>query len=183
VYVLGPEDVIANGVLRDLGAAVGDPEGDEKPPSERKVVRIEGEDPIENAIAFARFVDGTFGWNINDPGHGFAIANTSRPEDAAAIAPLSAAGKPGPLLLTDSAEEIPRSLRGFLLDTKPGYLEDPTRAVYNHVWVIGDATAISIPFQAEVDRLTALAKVSEGTGISDEPLGTGPENEPPQDGR
>ena len=187
VYVLGPEDVIANKAIRDLAAAVGSPEdgddsgGGEPPPSERKVVRIEGDDPIENAIEFARFVDGSFGWNINDPGHGLVIANTSRPEDAAAVAPLSAAGKPGPLLLTDSADEIPRALRGFLLDTKPGYLEDPTRAVYNHVWVVGDATAISIPFQAEVDRLTALAKVSAGTGVPD--LGGDVEDEPPTDGR
>ena len=180
VYVLGPEDVIANKALRDLGAAVGDPKGKDDP-SERKVVRIEGEDPISNAIEFARFFDGTFGWNINDPGHGLVIVNTSRPEDAAAVAPLSAAGKPGPLLLTDSAEEIPKELRSFLLDTKPGYLEDPTRAVYNHVWVVGDASAISIPFQAEVDRITALAKVSEGSGLPE--LEAPPEDEPPPDKR
>jgi hypothetical protein len=181
VYVLGPEDVIANKALRTLEAAVGEPEGDDPPPKERKVVRIEGEDPVENALALARFIDGDFGWNINDPGHGFALANTSRPEDAAAVSPLSAAGKPGPLLLTEDAEKMPPSLRNFLLDTKPGYLEDPTRAVYNHVWVIGDANAISVPFQAEVDRLTALAKVREGTGIED--LGADAEDEPPPDKR
>ena len=53
-------------------------------------------DPVENAIAFARYADGGFGWNINDPGHGFVIANADRPLDAAAAAPLSASGDLGP---------------------------------------------------------------------------------------
>ena len=96
------------------------------------------EDPVENAIAFARYASGSFGWDINDPGHGFVIANASRPLDAAAAAPLSASGTWGPLLITEDAARLPAALRGYLLDVKPGYVGDPTRAVYNHVWVIGD---------------------------------------------
>ena len=38
---------------------------------------------------------GDFGWDINDPGHGFVIASASRPLDAAAAAPLSASGSLG----------------------------------------------------------------------------------------
>jgi len=156
IYVLGPEDVISDKALDDL--AVDD----------RKPTRVEGEDAVTNAIEFARFADGTFGWNINDPGHGFVIANTSLPADAGAAASLSATGKPGPLLLTDDAATVPVPLRGFLLDTKPGYIDDPTRAVYNHVWLIGDDAAISVPFQAEVDGLTELTKVSDGTGLPED---------------
>ena len=70
------------------------------------------DDPVANAIAFARYVDGTFGWNINDPGHGFVIANSSRPADAAAAAALSGSGTWGPLLLTDDARR-PRRPRGL----------------------------------------------------------------------
>ncbi len=42
-----------------------------------------GRDPVASSIAFARFVDGAFGWGVVDPGHGFVFANTSRPGDAA----------------------------------------------------------------------------------------------------
>ncbi len=92
--------------------------------------RIGDEDPVSNSIAFARYTDGTFGWNITDPGHGLVIANATRPTDAGAAAPLSASGKWGPLLLTDNAETLPAPLEGYLLDIKPGYVDDPTRAVY-----------------------------------------------------
>ncbi|HKJ36210.1 MAG TPA: cell wall-binding repeat-containing protein [Solirubrobacterales bacterium] len=153
VYVLGPESVIGKKAVRQLGRTAG------------RAIRIAGPDPITNAITFARFVDGAFGWNINDPGHGFTIANTDRPADAGAGAPLAAGGKPGPLLLTDSATEMPRELRNYLLDTKPGFTDDPTRAIYNHVWLLGDTSAISLDFQAQVDELTRLEQVSRGAGV------------------
>jgi len=31
---------------------------------------------------------------------------------------------------------LPKALREYMLDVKPGYTTDPTRAFYNHVWVI-----------------------------------------------
>jgi hypothetical protein len=55
-------------------------------------------------------------------------------------------------------------LRGFLLDIKPGFEDDPTRAVYNHVWVIGDSSAIGARLQAEVDELAEVAEVGAGAG-------------------
>lgn len=152
VYVLGPESVISEKAFKKITEAAPGAE------------RIAGEDPVESAVEFARYADGTFGWNINDPGHGFVIASTDRPADAGAAAPLSASGTWGPLLVTDDAGEIPSSLRGYLLDLKPGYLGDPTRAFYNHVWIIGDQEAISVPFQAQVDELVALTRVKPGSG-------------------
>jgi hypothetical protein len=154
VYVLGPESVVSEQAFERIR---------ELAPSAE---RIGEEGPVENAIAFARYVDGSFGWNINDPGHGLVIANVDRPLDAAAAAPLSAGGTWGPLLLTDDAAELPPALRGYLLDLKPGYDDDPTRAVYNHVWLIGDSTAISVPVQAQVDRLAEVAEVRSGSGGS-----------------
>ena len=114
---------------------------------------------MTSAIALARYRDGGFGWDVNDPGHGFVVARSDEPLDAAAAAPLSAAGTWGPLLLTDDAATLPPALRGYLLDVKPGYTNDPTRAFYNHVWVIGDQEAISVSEQAEIDQLAALAKI------------------------
>ena len=150
VYVLGPSAVISSEVLREVAEV------------SKSVKRVSGEDPVANAVAFARYRDGSFGWNINDPGHGFVLARSDSPADAAAAAPLSASGTWGPLLLTDDAGALPQDVRSYLLDVKPGYTTDPTRAFYNHVWVIGDEGAIGLEQQAEVNELAELAKIGGG---------------------
>jgi hypothetical protein len=147
IFVLGPSSAISSAVVREIVAI------------DHRVRRVSGEGPVENAIALARYHDGAFGWDVNDPGHGFVIANSSSPLDAAAAAPLSASGTWGPLLLTDNADTLPSALHGYLLDVKPGYTTDPTRAFYNHVWLIGDQEAITVEQQAEIDSLAELAKI------------------------
>ena len=171
IYALGPEPVVSDEVLDQIAK-----ETDTKPK------RIGEDDAVSNAIAFARYSDGSFGWNVADPGHGLVLANATRPADAGAAAPLSASGKWGPLLLTDNANVLPAPLEGYLLDIKPGYVEDPTRAVYNHAWLIGDTDAISVDVQAQVDDLLELAKVQSGRGQDTGTLpGQGaPESEPDQ---
>jgi hypothetical protein len=154
VYVLGPTSVVPQKVFDEINDAA---------PGTK---RVAGPDPVQSAIEFARYTDGTFGWNISDPGHGFVIASADRPADAGGASPLSASGTWGPLLVTEDGAELPPALRGYLLDLKPGYLGDPTRAFYNHVWVIGDQDAISVGFQAQVDELAELAQVKSGSGTS-----------------
>jgi hypothetical protein len=147
IYLLGPPDVVSARVeklLRGLGT----------------VKRISGPDAVTNAIAFARYNDGAFGWNVRDPGHGLVFANSTRPLDAAAAAPLSASGKYGPLLLVDQASPLPPALVQYLLDVEPGYEKDPVRGVYNHGWLVGDAGAISVGDQARIDTLLEIAPVS-----------------------
>jgi Cell wall binding domain 2 (CWB2) len=164
VYVLGPESAIDERTMKEL----------ERIAPSAKRVGVEG--PVENAIAFARYADGDFGWNINDPGHGMVIANTERPIDAGIAAPLSASGTWGPLLLTDDAGALPASLRGYLLDLKPGYETDPTRALYNHVWLIGDTDSLSVDLQAEADELAEVAPITSGSGGAVPP--SQPESQP-----
>lgn len=147
VYVLGPSSAIPSDVVREADRAGG------------RVRRVSGEDPVANAIALARYSSGDFGWNVNDPGHGFVVARSDAPLAAAVASPLSASGTWGPLLLTDDAGTLPAALREYLLDVKPGYTTDPTRAFYNHVWVIGDQEAIDVNQQAEIDQLAELAKI------------------------
>jgi hypothetical protein len=147
VYVLGPSAAISSQAVRAISKL-----GNE-------VHRVSGEDPVANAIAFARYADGSFGWNVNDPGHGFVLARDDDPLTAAAAAPLSASGTWGPLLLTDSSTDLPGPLREYFLDVKPGYTTNPTRAFYNHVWVIGDQEAIDVNQQAEVDELAELTRI------------------------
>jgi hypothetical protein len=147
VYALGPGSAISGKVLKEV-EGLG-----------TKVRRISGDNPVAAAIAFARYDHGKFGWHVSDPGHGFVLARSDAPLEAAAAAPLSASGTWGPLLLTDSADTLPSELRGYFLDVKPGYTTDPTRAFYNHVWIVGDAGQISVEQQAEVNEVAELAKI------------------------
>ena len=66
--------------------------------SRRSVDRIEGPTPVENAIAFARYEKGDFGWGVVVPGYNFTVASTTRPLDAAAAAALATRGVFAPLL-------------------------------------------------------------------------------------
>jgi hypothetical protein len=152
VYVLGPESVIGEAVVDQIERVAP------------AVQRIGERGPTENSIAFARYAGSGFGWNINDPGHGLVLASASRPLDAAAAAPLSASSRWGPLLVLEDAGTLPPTLRSFMLDIKPGFEDDPTRALYNHVWVIGDSSAVGGTVQAEVDELAELTEVGPGAG-------------------
>jgi len=120
-----------------------------------------GEGPVENAIAVARFTNGTFGWGVKEPGHGLVFANMGRPLDAPASALLSASGDYGPLLLLDSASAVPSALASYLADIQPAYASAPqfrpVHGAYNHGWLIGDESAISAVAQAEIDSMLEIA--------------------------
>jgi hypothetical protein len=155
IYVLGPASVIPDSVLAQLRAY-------------GTVARVGAQDPAANSVAFAVYRDppcvvnqpcahvpGSFGWAMRSPGHGYTLLNASRPLDAAASAALSASGSYGPQLVLDSGDTLPSSVLSFFLDyATPGYTaEGPTAAVYNHGWVIGDPSTISVSVQAELDSL------------------------------
>jgi hypothetical protein len=147
IFILGPESVVSKSVedsLRKVG---------------KMVTRIQGPDPVVNAIAFARYTNGKFGWGVVDPGHALVFASQQRPLDAAAAAPLSGTGAYGPLLLVQNADQMPALLERYLLDIQPGYARDPVRGVYNHGWLIGDEAAISQAVQARIDALLQIVPV------------------------
>ena len=137
IYVLGPEEAVADGVVGELKKL-----GPTK--------RISGPDPVGNAITFARYSDGAFGWNVVDPG---------RTLDAVAGASFSGAGQFGPILLVTDAASLPVEVQEYLLDIQPGYDEDPVRGVYNHGWLMGDETAISADVQSRIDALLEIQPV------------------------
>jgi putative cell wall binding repeat protein len=146
IFVLGPEAVISKKVERQL-SKLG------------RVTRISGVTPVQNAIEFARFKKGDFGWGVTVPGHNFSLASTTRPADAAAGATLAGNGVFAPLLLTDEADRLPRSLESYFLDVQPGFEQDPGQGVFNRVWILGDYKVISIPVQARIDEVTELIPV------------------------
>jgi hypothetical protein len=155
IYVLGPPSVVSDATMSQL----------------RKygtVKRVSGADPAASSVAFTIYRDpacafgqpcahvpNSFGWALRSPGHGYVLLNASRPLDAAAAAALSGSGDYGPGLLVTDPSTLPKSVLTYFLDyATPGFTEEgPTAAVYNHGWVIGDQSAISLAVQAEVDRL------------------------------
>jgi Cell wall binding domain 2 (CWB2) len=167
IYVLGPPNVISDATLHQLGRY-------------GTVKRVSGTDPAANSVAFAIYRDpactfgqpcahvpNSFGWALRSPGHGYVLLNTSRPLDAAAAAALSGSGDYGPDLLVENASTLPKSVLKYFLDyATPGYTQEgPTAAVYNHAWMIGDESAVSLPVQAEVDRLLeAVPQNGNGNG-------------------
>jgi hypothetical protein len=124
-----------------------------------------GDAAVQNAIAVARFTDGTFGWGVKEPGHGLVFANAGRPFDAPASALLSATGDYGPLLLLASAGQLATPLVHYLQDIQPAYTSapqfQPVRGVYNHGWLIGDEHAVSAVIQAEIDTLLEISSRSQ----------------------
>jgi hypothetical protein len=147
VFIVGPETVVGKEVEKQLK------------PLARRVLRIDGPTPVQNAIEFARFQSGSFGWGAEVPGQNFTIASTSRPLDAVGAASLATNGVFAPLLLTDDAETLPRSLESYLLDVQPGYENDPRLSVFNHVWLLGDDETISVEQQGRIDEITSLIPV------------------------
>jgi hypothetical protein len=152
IYLLGPPGVISAKVEKDLGKL-------------GKVRRIQGKSPVENAIAFARYQGaGSFGWGANVPGFNFTLASTNRPLEVAAAAALGGNGIFAPLLLTDTAAELPKPLDSYFLDVQPGFEGDPRDGVYNHVWILGDTETISPAAQGRLDEITQLIPVQAPNG-------------------
>jgi hypothetical protein len=146
IYVLGPSKAIGSGVIKVL-STLG------------SVHRIEGITPVQNAIAFARFRSRGFGWGITIPGQNFTLASIRRPADAAGAAVLATAGIFAPLLLTDRSDSLPSPLEGYFLDVQPGYQSNPNAGVFNHVWILGDDSMLSVSAQGRLDTITELVPV------------------------
>jgi hypothetical protein len=149
VFILGPERVISKRVEDVLM----------KQNLAHAIERIEGPTAVDSAVAFARYKKGDFGWGVVVPGYNFTVASTSRPLDAAAAAALATRGVFAPLLLTDQVGKLPAPLEEYFLSVQPGFEDDPSQAVYNHAWLLGDDKAISVGEQAQIDRLTELIPV------------------------
>jgi hypothetical protein len=152
IYVIGPTAAISSSVFSQLQAF-------------GTVKRIGGSSSAENAIAIARFSEGTFGWGVHEAGHGLTFANASLPLDGPASAALSASGDYAPLLLLESANQVPPPLARYLEDIQAAYSPQisPVRAIYNHGWIIGDEQAISGTTQAEIDAILEVAPRTSAT--------------------
>lgn len=153
IYILGPESVVSANVEKQLGEY-------------GKVVRIAGNDPYENAVAFAKYKDPAtgFGWGITTPGHNFSFVSKDTPALALAAAPFSHLGKHAPLLWTNKAK-MPDSVMSYVMSIQPKYKESPTEGPYNHAWLTGGDDALSAAAQGEIDTMLEIVSASgEGHG-------------------
>lgn len=150
IYVLGPKSVISAKVedeLRSYGT----------------VTRISGDNPYDNAIAFAQFKDNSndFGWGITTPGHNLSFLTTDSTMLAIAAAPFSHLGKHAPLLFTEKGG-MPDSVMEYTATLQPKFQKSPAEGPYNHAWVTGDTTSITTKAQSEIDDMLEISPASGG---------------------
>jgi hypothetical protein len=151
IYVVGPASAVSDAVVGELGRY-------------GPVARISGGGPAANAIAVARFSDGSFGWGIRESGHGLVFVNPARPFDAPAAAALSASGDYAPILLLDESGRLGPALARYMSDLQPGSpAGGPVKGVYNHGWLIGDKRAIPLATQAQLNSLLEISPQKQGT--------------------
>ncbi|WP_438432624.1 cell wall-binding repeat-containing protein [Gorillibacterium sp. sgz500922] len=144
IYLLGPESVVSAKVadaLKEYGT----------------VVRIAGNDPYQNAVAFASYKDAAtgFGWGISAPGHNLSFVAEGQPELAIAAAPFSHLGKHAPLLLTDKGS-MPDAVMKYVMSLEPKFKDSPAEGPYNHAWITGDAASITPEAQDEIDQMLEI---------------------------
>ncbi|AOZ92418.1 ArsR family transcriptional regulator [Paenibacillus crassostreae] len=148
IYILGPETVVSAEVEKGLQQY-------------GKTVRISGNDPYENAIAFAKYKDSTtgFGWGITTPGHNFSFVNVNSPVLAIAAAPFSHLGKHSPLLWSDE-DGMPESVMSYMVSVQPKYEMSPTEGPYNHAWLTGSQQSMTPKAQGEIDSMLEIISKS-----------------------
>ena len=149
IFILGPPSVISAATEKQLGGL-------------GSVTRIGGKatNPVQSSVEFSVFNSKGFGWGAVVPGRNFALANSSRPLDAAAAAALGSNGVYAPLLVTDQGDALPKPLENYLLDVQPGFENgDPSQGLFNRVWILGNEDAVSTTVQARVDELVQLIPV------------------------
>ena len=149
IFILGPPSAISAATEKQLGTL-------------GSVTRIGGRatNPVESAVEFSAFSSKGFGWGAVVPGRNYALANSSRPLDAAAAAALGSNGVYAPLLVTDQGDNLPKPLENYLLDVQPGFENgDPSQGLFNRVWILGNEDAVSTAVQARVDELVQLIPV------------------------
>ena len=149
IYVLGPPSVISDKVLEQLGGL-------------GTARRISAPEPSPTRSRSRASPTGASAGTRSTP----ATASCSRPRSAPATPPRRLPSRaPAPTARCCSSPTPTRSraaVQDYLLDIQPGYDKDPVRGVYNHGWVVGDESAISVDVQSRIDALLEIQPVEPG---------------------
>jgi hypothetical protein len=136
IYVIGPEDVISESVVEELSAY-------------GEVKRVAGDSAVETSIALARYrdPDTLFGWGLEHAPASFSLVNEEEWGDAVGAFTFAAKGPQAPLLLTDSADRLPKPVED--------YLDDLSGSQPSHGFVFGDAESITSAQFTQFDKALA----------------------------
>jgi hypothetical protein len=133
IYVIGPEKVIPASVMSQLA-----PYG--------TVKRIAGRNAVETSVELARYKDRAtaFGWGVKKGPASVSLVNAKHWGDAVGAWNFAAAGPQAPLLLTDSAETLPKPVAD--------YVRSLAGVEPNQGYVFGDSSRIGAGVMAQLDQ-------------------------------
>ncbi|MBG9794907.1 ArsR family transcriptional regulator [Paenibacillus dendritiformis] len=151
MYVLGSKEVIPEEVVEQLKVF-------------GRVERIEADNPIDLAIAFAKYHDPKtgFGWGMTAPGHNFSFVREGDEELAVIQAPFAHLGKHAPLLWT-SGSKVPPQVEAYLESVRPRYKQTPVEGPFNAAWLTGAAETVRPSVQSALDALLEI-EAQSGAG-------------------
>jgi hypothetical protein len=145
IYVIGPRSVIPDSVVSRLSAF-------------GPVKRVAGPTPAATSVALARYKDrGTgFGWGMTKGPASVLLVNTEDWANAFAAFTYAATGPHAPLLLTDSADELPKPVAKYLASMRG---PQPGQA-----FVFGSTASISQDTMSALDEALAPKSPTRATG-------------------
>lgn len=127
-----------------------------------QVRRVGDQDPVNHAIAFARYFDpdSRLGWRATPAStEGSKMFLLAPPQDwqtALAGVQLFSRSIFGPLLLLSSSQRVDPALEKFYFSVKPDWWVTPAEGPYNHTWLLGDPAKISYAVQGRVNFLQEI---------------------------
>jgi hypothetical protein len=151
IYVVGPESVISQEVVEQLGEY-------------GKVTRINGETPEQLSIEFAKYRDHdtNFGWEVVSPGHGLVMVSTQIPELAITAAPFAHLGKHAPMVWLAEGN-FSEEMHNYLAQLKPTFEHEPTEGPYNHAYLVGGEDLVPFKVQGFIDEMLEIVP-ADGAG-------------------
>lgn len=148
IYIVGSTKTISETVEIDLS----------KIPSINKIVRINGNDPYEIAVNFAKYKDSDtkFGWARDyEEGHAFTFSTLYNSIDIIPAAILAHMGKHTPLLLTEK-DSLPKVLSNYIESIKPIPSKDMPSPPFMHGFILGNEMAIPYSTQVDIDKILSI---------------------------
>lgn len=148
VYIVGSTKTISKAVEENLS----------KLDNIKNLNRIDGENPYEIAVNFAKYKDPKtkFGWGRNYiDGHAFTFGTLSHPMHTLAGILFAHMGKHTPLLLI-SDNTVPPVVEKYIKLIKPIPPKDMPRPPFMHGFIVGDTSHITHAAQVKIEDVLSI---------------------------
>ncbi|WP_096635778.1 cell wall-binding repeat-containing protein [Clostridium cochlearium] len=130
----------------------------------KNLQRIDGENPYEIAVNFAKYKDPKteFGWGRNyKEGHAFTFGTLEHPMSTIGGVPLAHMGKHTPLLLIEK-DIVPSVVEEYIKSVKPIPPKDMPRPPFMHGFILGDVNNISYTTQVRIESNLSIDNMMMG---------------------